>query len=596
MDPVKRFANLMRFILSLNQIDNSPMNIEVNNKQIKAHEGETILDVLTKNGIRVPTLCHMKNYFPSGACRMCVVENENTGKLVTSCSYPVEEGMRIKTHTTRVVEARKMIVELLLSNHPDDCLYCVRNGNCTLQDMSVEHRVTERKISGNKNNFNKDLSSPSITRDPDKCILCGRCVRVCEEVMGVSAIDYIGRGSKSLIGTSFNKGLNTSSCINCGQCIMVCPTGALSEKAHLNEIQMALNNPEKKVVIQYAPAISVSIAEEFGLKPGRDLNGVLNAALRKIGFSHVFDTSFSADLTIMEESAELISRVTKGETLPLITSCCPAWVKYAEEYAEDFLPNLSSCKSPQQMMGAVIKTYFAEKIETAPEDIYSVSIMPCTAKKFEAQREEMTHQGITDVDAVITTRELAQMIRLYGIDLNNLEPELTDSPLGIRSSAGKLFGGSGGVMEAALRTAYYKLTGEELTEFKITAVRGLKGRKETQVEIGNLTLGVAVVSGLQNAKDLLDEIRDGRNDIQFIEIMACHGGCIAGGGQHIGAEEEAIRARIKALYAIDEADTVKVSHKNPEVIELYREFLGDPLSHKSHELLHTSYEKREVPL
>jgi NADH-quinone oxidoreductase subunit G/NADP-reducing hydrogenase subunit HndD len=572
------------------------MNIEVNNKQIEARDGETILDVLTRNGIRVPTLCHMKNFFPSGACRMCVVEDENSGKLVTSCSYPVEEGMRVQTHTTRVVEARKMIVELLLSNHPDDCLYCVRNGNCTLQDMSVEHRVTERKISGKKNNFNKDLSSPSITRDPDKCILCGRCVRVCEEVMDVSAIDYISRGSKSLIGTSFNKGLNTSSCVNCGQCIMVCPTGALSEKAHVNEIQMALNNPAKKVVIQYAPAITVSIAEEFGLEPGRDMNGVLNAALRKIGFSHVFDTSFAADLTIMEESAELIDRVQNGGILPLITSCCPAWVKYAEEYAVDFLPNLSSCKSPQQMLGAVIKTFFAEKIDQNPEDIYSVSIMPCTAKKFEAQREEMTHQGITDVDAVLTTRELAQMIRLYGIDLNKLEPELTDSPLGIRSSAGKLFGGSGGVMEAALRTAYFKLTGEELTEFKISAVRGLKGRKETQIQVGDLTLGVAVVSGLKNAKILLDEIRDGRKDIHFIEIMSCPGGCIAGGGQHIGAEEDAIHSRIKALYAIDEASAVKVSHKNPEVIELYREFLGDPLSHKAHELLHTSYEKRDVPL
>ena len=309
------------------------MKIEVNNKLLEASQGETILDVLTRNGIRVPTLCHMKDYFPSGACRMCVVEHENTGKLVTSCSYPVEEGMKLKTHNTRVVEARKMIVELLLSNHPDDCLYCVRNGNCTLQDLSVEHNVTERRISGVKNDFNKDLSSPSISRDPDKCILCGRCVRVCEEVMGVSAIDYINRGSKSVIGTSFNKGLNTSSCVNCGQCIMVCPTGALSEKGHINEIKMALNDPNKRVVVQYAPAIPVSLAEEFGMEPGKDLNGILNAALRKIGFDNVFDTTFSADLTIMEESAELIQRISEGGALPMITSCCPAWVKYAEEFA-----------------------------------------------------------------------------------------------------------------------------------------------------------------------------------------------------------------------------------------------------------------------
>ncbi|MBN2174442.1 MAG: iron hydrogenase small subunit [Bacteroidales bacterium] len=572
------------------------MNIEVNNKIFEAKAGETILDVMNRNGIKVPTLCHMKNYFPSGACRMCVVEHENTGRLVTSCSYPVEEGMKVKTHTTRVIEARKMIVELLLSNHPDDCLYCVRNGNCTLQDLAVEHHVTERRVSGVKNNFNKDLSSPSITRDPDKCILCGRCVRVCEEVMGVSAIDYINRGSKTLIGTSFNKGLNTSSCVNCGQCIMVCPTGALSEKCHLNEIQMALNNPSKKVVIQYAPAISVSLAEEFGMEPGRDVNGIMNAALRKIGFDYVFDTSFSADLTIMEESAELIHRITNNGPLPLITSCCPAWVKYAEEFSVDFLPNVSSCKSPQQMLGAIIKSYFAEKIATKPEDIYSVSIMPCTAKKFEAQREDMTHQGITDVDAVMTTRELAQLIRLYGVDMHNIDPEMTDSPHGIRSSAGKLFGGSGGVMEAALRTAYFKLTGKELTEFKIHAVRGLTGRKETQIRIGDLQLGIAVVSGLQNAKILLDEIRDGRNDIHFIEIMACPGGCIAGGGQHIGADESAIMSRLKSLYDIDDRDSIKVSHKNPEVIELYEKFLGEPLGHKSHDLLHTEYKKRDVPL
>ncbi|MEZ5083115.1 MAG: NADH-dependent [FeFe] hydrogenase, group A6 [Bacteroidales bacterium] len=572
------------------------MNIEVNNKLLDAKKDETILDVLIRNGIKVPTLCHMKNYFPSGACRMCVVEHENTGKLVTSCSYPVEEGMKIKTHTTRVVEARKMIVELLLSNHPDDCLYCVRNGNCTLQDMAVEHLVTERRISGIKNNFHKDLSSPSISRDPDKCILCGRCVRVCEEVMGVSAIDYINRGSKTVIGTSFNKGLNTSSCVNCGQCIMVCPTGALSEKGHINEIQMALNDPSKKVVVQYAPAISISMAEEFGMEPGKDMNGMLNAALRKIGFDYVFDTGFSADLTIMEESSELIDRIRNNGTLPMITSCCPAWVKYAEEFAFDFIPNVSSCKSPQQMLGAVIKSYFAQQIKINPQDIYSVSIMPCTAKKFEAQREDMTHLGITDVDSVMTTRELAQLINLYGVDLNKLDPELTDSPHGIRSSAGKLFGGSGGVMEAALRTAYFKLTGKELLEFKINAIRGLKGRKETKVQVGDMTIGIAVISGLENAKVLLDEIRNGRTDIHFIEIMACPGGCIAGGGQTIGADENAIMARLKSLYSIDERDSIKVSHKNPEVIELYNNFLGEPLGHKSHELLHTTYEKRDVPL
>jgi len=572
------------------------MKIEVNNKVLEANKGETILDVMNKNGIRVPTLCHMKNYFPSGACRMCVVEHENSGKLITSCSYPCEEGMKIKTHSARVVESRKTIVELLLSNHPDDCLYCVRNNNCTLQNLAVEHNVTERRIKGKKNNFSKDISSPSISRDPDKCILCGRCVRVCEEIMAVSAIDYINRGSRTVIGTTFNKGLNTSSCVNCGQCIMVCPTGALTEKGHINEIQMALRDPEKLVVAQYAPAISISLAEEFGMKPGTDINGVMNAALRKIGFDNVFDTSFSADLTIMEESAELIDRVSNGGVLPMFTSCCPGWVKYAEEFALDLLPNLSSCKSPQQMLGAVIKSYFAEKVNKKPENIYSVSIMPCTAKKFEAQREEMTRNGVSDVDAVLTTREFAQLIKLYGIDMHKLKPEITDSPHGVRSSAGKLFGASGGVMEAAIRTAYFKITGEELVDFKVTAIRGQEGRKETKIKAGDIELGAAVVSGLENARVLLEEIKNGRDDLHFIEIMACPGGCLNGGGQPIGADDEAIKARLMSLYDIDERATIKVSHKNPEIIELYDKYLEKPLGHKSHKLLHTTYGKRDVPL
>ncbi len=572
------------------------MKIEVNNKILEVNQGETLLDVLGRNGINVPTLCHMKDYFPSGACRMCVVEDERTGKLITSCSYPAEEGMKIKTHSTRVVESRKMIVELLLSNHPDDCLFCVRNGNCSLQGLAKEHNVTERRVVGEKNDFARDLSSPSITRDPEKCVLCGRCVRVCEEVMSVSAIDYINRGSKTLIGTSFDKGLNTSSCVNCGQCIMVCPTGALTEKGHINEIQMALNDPEKMVVVQYAPAISISLAEEFGMEPGTDMNGLMNAALRKIGFDKVFDTTFSADLTIMEESAELIDRVSNGGVLPMITSCCPGWVKYAEEFAADFLPNVSSCKSPQQMLGAVIKRYFAEKVDVKPENIYSVSIMPCTAKKFEAQREEMTRNGISDMDTVLTTREFTQLINLYGLDMKKLDPEIADTPHGVRSSAGKLFGASGGVMEAAIRTAYFKITGEELIDFQVNEIRGLKGRKETKVKAGDLELGVAVVSGLENAKELLDDIRNGRDDIHFIEVMACPGGCINGGGQPIGADDESIKARLCSLYDIDEKATIKASHKNPEIVELYDKFLEEPLGHKSHELLHTTYAKRDVPL
>jgi len=570
------------------------MKIEINNKLVEANDGEMILDVLKRNNIKVPTLCHIKDMFPSGACRMCVVEDMNTGKLITSCSFPATNGMKIKTHSPRIVNARKTIVELLLSNHPDDCLYCVRNQNCELQDLSNELQVRQRRIRGEKNMHNLDLSSPSIIRDPDKCILCGRCVRVCEEVMDVSAIDFINRGNKTYIGTTFNKGLNTSSCVNCGQCIMVCPTGALSEKKHFSEIYEAINNPEIEVVVQYAPAISVSLAEDFDIKSGTDVNGKMNAALRQLGFDRVFDTTFSADLTIMEEASELIDRISNGGTLPLITSCCPAWVKYAEEFASDFLDNVSTCKSPQQMLGAVIKSYYAEKENKDAKKIYSVSIMPCTAKKFEQQRQEMTHKGYSDVDAVLTTRELAEVIKTFGIDFKNLDSELPDSPHGIRSSAGKLFGVSGGVAEAAVRTAYFKLTGTELKNFKVNAIRGLEGRKETHLKIGDLEIGVAVVSGLANAKKLLDEIRNGRKDIHFIEIMACPGGCINGGGQKINSEEGALLKRMKSLYIIDETATLKVSHKNPEIIELYDKFLGEPNSHKAHELLHTTYQKREV--
>jgi len=572
------------------------IEIEVNGKSIEAFEGETILTALNRNGIRVPTLCHMKNFIPSGACRICVVEIAGSERLVSSCSYPVYDGMKVLTHSPRVAESRKTIIELLLSNHPDDCLYCVRNSNCELQSLSKEYHIIERRIRGKKNSFKLDHSGSSIVRDPEKCVLCGRCVRVCEETMGVACIDYINRGSNTIIGTTLKKGLNTSSCVNCGQCIMVCPTGAITEKNQIHLVQEALQQKDKVVIAQYAPSISVSLSEEFGMKTGKDLNGILNAALRKMGFQYVFDTSFGADLTIMEEASELIDRIRSGKVMPMFTSCCPAWVKYAEEFAPDMLEHLSSCKSPQQMTGAIIKSYFAEKCNIKPENIVSVSIMPCTAKKFEAERETMGRNGLKDVDIVITTRELIEMIRLYGIDMKSIQPELTDSPLGVRSSAGKIFGATGGVMEAALRTAYHKLTGKELINFKISAIRGLNGRKETTILINDMKIGVAVVSGLANAGTLIEEIRNGRNDIHFVEVMTCPGGCIAGGGQRIGTGESAIEARMQSLYEIDETETLNVSHKNPEIIELYEKFLINPLGHKSHELLHTHYQKREVLL
>ncbi len=570
------------------------INIEVNNKIIEAQENETILSALKREGIKVPTLCHIEELQPTGACRLCVVELEDSKRLVPSCSFPVNEGMKIKTHSPKAINARRTIVELLLANHPDDCLYCEKNGKCELQKLAEELGVRQRRFSGTKNDYNIDLSNPAIVRDPAKCILCGKCVRICEEIQGVSAIDFTNRGSATIIAPSFNESLNVSSCVACGQCVAVCPTGALVEHNHIKEVVNALNDPDKTVVIQHAPAISVSLAEEFGLKAGIDICGIMTSALRKIGFDKVFDTAFSADLTIMEEATELITRIKNGETLPMITSCSPAWIKFAETFYPEFLPNISTCKSPQQMLGAVIKKYWAEKENIDPKNIFSVAVMPCTAKKFEAQRPEMSLNGVADIDAVLTTRELSKLIKMYGIDIHNLEPEINDIPFGTRSSAGKLFAGSGGVMEAALRTAHYLLTGKELKKFKIQAVRGLDGVKEFKFKIGELELGGIVLSGLMNARKVLDEIKKGRNDIHFIEVMSCPGGCINGGGQPIGVNKDNIAARLQALYNIDMVDSVKVSHKNRAVNDLYEEYLGSPNSEKAHKLLHTHYTKRDV--
>ena len=572
------------------------ITIEVNDRFIQAKAGETILSALRRAGINVPTLCHMSNLLPTGACRLCVVELAGSRNLVPSCAYPVAEGMKIKTHSPRVVRARKTVVELLLANHPDDCLYCVRNRNCGLQKLAEEHGVRDRRYAGDKNDYNIDTSSPSIVRDPAKCILCGRCVRVCEEVQGVAAIDFINRGSKAQVGTAFDQGLNVSSCINCGQCIMVCPTGALREQSYIKEVLNALNDPEKYVVVQHAPAVSVTLAEEFGVKPGKDICGAMTAAMRQLGFKRVFDTSFTADLTIMEEASELVQRVQTNAPLPMLTSCSPGWIKYVEEFHPDFIGNLSTCKSPQQMMGALIKSFFAQREGIDPKKIFSVSVMPCTAKKFECQRGEMGHDGVQDVDAVLTTRELARIIRLRGLDLDSIAPEPADTPFGERSTAGKLFGATGGVMEAALRTAHYLLTGTELKKLDIKAMRGLDGVKEAHINVDGLEIGVAVASGLGNAAKLLAEIRAGRKDLHFIEIMTCPGGCIAGGGQPFSTDLEAVGSRMNALYKIDHNETVRTSHTNKSVQRLYQEYLGKPLGEKSHHLLHTHYHNRDVVL
>jgi len=570
-------------------------DIEVNNKIIKAKKGETILSALSRNGIKVPTLCYMEELVPTGACRICVVEVEGQDNLVPSCAQPVEEWMRIKTHSPKVIKARKTIVELLLSNHPDDCLYCERNGNCELQKLAVELNVLERRITGQKGKQKADRSGSSMVRDPKKCILCGRCVRVCEEIIGVSAIDFIKRGNHCEITTSFQKGINLSSCINCGQCIMSCPTGALYERDHLPEIIDSLNNPAKHVIIQYSPTISVTLAEEFGVKAGKDINGMVNAALRKIGFNKVFDTSFGADINTIEVANELVNRIKSNQNLPMFSSCCPAWVKYVEQTHPQFINNLSTAKSPQQMMGAIIKGYFAEISNIATESIYTVSVMPCIAKKFEAQREEMTHKGITDVDAVLTTRELARLIRLYGIDIMNIESEVADAILGTRSSAGKLFAVSGGVAEAVLRTSFNLLTGNDLVNFKIIELRSIyKNRKEFKIKVGEYEVGVAVVSDMINAEKLLNEIKNGRNDIQFVEVMACPGGCVNGGGQPIPSRKEDIKARIKAIYDVDDKESIKFAHKNPQLNELYKNYIGNPCDENCTTILHTSFNKREV--
>ncbi len=569
------------------------VTIEVNGRAVQAEPNEMLLSAIRRAGVRVPTLCHMEGLPPSGACRMCVVEIEGQPGLVPSCAFPVREGLKVLTHSPRALQARRTIVELLLANHPDDCLYCARSETCELKKLAEELGV-RRRFTGRKSHHSFDASSPAIARDPSKCILCGKCVRVCEEVQGVAAIDFLRRGCETVVGTAFNEGINVSSCVYCGQCVMVCPTGALTETDQVPFVVDALSDPEQFVVVQHAPSISVTLGEEFGLPSGVDVAGRMTAVLRRLGFQRVFDTAFSADLTIMEEASELVHRLQHGGRLPMMTSCSPGWIKFVESFYPEFRENLSTCKSPQQMMGAVIKDYFARREGIDPKRITVVSIMPCTAKKFEADRPEMGHDGIADVDAVLTTRELARVIRMRGIDLLGVEPEEADTPFGERTTAGKLFGATGGVMEAAIRTAHWLVTGKELPELQVKAVRGLEGIKQAQVTVDNLELGVAVASGLANARRLLDEIRAGRDDLHFIEIMTCPGGCIAGGGQPIGSKPNAVRGRMLGLYQIDDSEEVRASHHNQWVQRLYDEYLESPLSEKSHHLLHTHYVERSV--
>ena len=570
------------------------VTLTIDGRQVTVPAGTSVLEAATQAGVKIPTLCYLEGLNEIGSCRLCVVEIEGARTLAASCVTPAAQGMVVHTNTKQVREARRAVLELIISNHPFECLTCVRSGSCELQALAESLGIREVRFEGAKAHHPVDDSTPSIVRDPDKCILCRRCVAVCEQVQGVSAINVSGRGFDSVVSPAGELPLNDAACTLCGQCILVCPTGALSEVDSTRKVWEALGNPKKHVVVQTAPAIRVALGEEFGLAPGSIVTGQMVAALRALGFDRVFDTNFTADLTILEEGNELLQRLTTGGTLPMITSCSPGWIKFIEHFYPDMLGNLSTCKSPQQMFGALAKTYYAEKAGVDPAEMFVVSIMPCTAKKFECERPEMRSSGYQDVDAVLTTRELARMLREAGIDPTALEPAAYDAPLGIGTGAAVIFGATGGVMEAALRTVYEVVMKKELPSLDFREVRGFEGIKEAEVALGDTTVRVAVAHTLGNARRLLERVRSGEASYHFIEIMACPGGCIGGGGQPIGTNTERRLERIDAIYQADRDLPLRKSHDNPEVKQLYEEFPGEPLGHKSHELLHTHYTARGV--
>ncbi|MQL50979.1 2Fe-2S iron-sulfur cluster binding domain-containing protein [Desulfofundulus thermobenzoicus] len=568
------------------------LTLTIDGQPVQVEAGSTILTAAQKAGIRIPTLCYLEELNIIGACRLCLVEVEGARALQPACVAQVVDGMVVHTNTPAVRQARRLNLELLLSNHPQECLTCPRNTNCELQQLAAELGVEEIRFAGEITPYDTDDSSPAIIREPRKCVLCRRCVAVCEKVQGVSAISVQERGFDTVVAPAFLAPLGDVSCVNCGQCSLVCPTAAIHERDQTAEVWAALADPGKHVVVQTAPAVRVSIGEMFGLEPGSVVTGKLVAALRRLGFDRVFDTDFTADLTIMEEGSELIHRLQNEGRLPLITSCSPGWIKFIEHFYPQLLPNLSTCKSPQQMFGALAKTYYAQKAGIDPASIFVVSIMPCTAKKYEAQRPEMNSSGYRDVDVALTTRELGKMLKQAGIDFDSLPEEEYDDPLGISTGAGVIFGATGGVMEAALRTAYELVTGQSLSSLDFEEVRGLEGVKEAAVSLNGTTLKVAVAHGLGNARRVLDAVTSGEKDYHFIEIMCCPGGCIGGGGQPIPTNREIRAKRIAGIYHADREMPLRKSHENPAVQVLYREFLGKPLGHKSHELLHTRYTTR----
>ncbi len=569
------------------------VNIKINDKEYSVPASYTILDAARDANVHIPTLCYLKDVNQIGACRMCLVEIKGARALQAACVYPVSEGLEIYTNTEKVRKARKTTLELILSNHEKKCLTCVRNRNCELQTLADELGIDQLRYEGENEKYELDCGSTSLVRDNNKCILCRRCVAACNN-QAISVIGCVERGFKTHVTSTFEKKINEVGCIFCGQCIVSCPVGALYEKNDIAKVNKAIDNPEKHVVVQTAPAVRAALGEEFGLPIGTPVTGKMVAALKRLGFDKVFDTDTSADLTIMEEGTEFIDRFTKQENLPLITSCSPGWIKFCEHYYPEFIGNLSSCKSPMEMFGAVIKSYYAEKNGIDKKDIYSVAIMPCTSKKFEASREEFNG----DIDASLTTRELARMIKQAGIDFANLPDEEFDQPFGAATGAGVIFGTTGGVMEAAIRTVYEILEKKPLDDINVTAVRGLDGVKEATLKIAGKDVKVAIVHGTKNARIILDKVKSGEK-YDFIEIMACPGGCINGGGQPVvDARTHAIvdvkAKRAAALYAEDEASELRKSHLNPNVQLMYKEYFGEPGSHKAHELLHTHYTDRSA--
>ena len=572
------------------------VNVIINGRAYDVPKNATVLEAAKVAGVDIPTLCYLKDINEIGACRLCLVEVKGARGLVTACVYPVNEGMEITTNSPKIMEARRRNLELLLSGHDQNCLSCVRSTNCELQKLCREYGVDSRAVTGRRNHYAIDDSGYSITRDNNKCILCRRCVAACNN-QGIGAISAVNRGFDTEIGTEFGVPLADTTCINCGQCIEACPVGALYEHDDTDKVFAALADPSKHVVISIAPSVRTAIGEAFGNPIGTDTEGKMVAATKKLGFDGVYDLNFAADLTIMEEATELVERLKNGGKLPMITSCSPGWIKFCEHYFPDMTENLSSCKSPQQMFGAIYKTYFAKKMGVKPEDIVMVSCIPCTAKKFEVQRPDQSAAGVPDVDIAITTRELARMISVAGIDYNALADEAFDDPIGKGTGAGIIFGATGGVMEAALRTAAEVVGGVSFKKLDVAPIRGVEGIKFASYKLGETTINVAVASGTKNANALLKKAQNGELDLQFIEVMACPGGCVNGGGQPIvpasvknSVDVRAIRAAV--LYRADEASDVRTSHENSSVKAVYDDFLGNPGSHLAHEILHTTYIKR----